>query len=78
MSANLIDVISKSSQKYVHNLTTMKTKKINENFSSKFSQQMTYKNENNFPNNNNLSSSFYDLLNKKKKEFFLPIKTNTK
>lgn len=60
MSANLIDIISKSSSDYVHNVSTLKSKKLND--SSKYQGINQDNKEDKFGN----SGSFYDLLKKKK------------
>jgi hypothetical protein len=74
MSSNLIDIISKSSVNYVHNLTTLKSKRINETNSKYNHKENNYNfskdkikevKEENFANSTN-SGSFYDLIKKKK------------
>ena len=60
MSANLIDIISKSSTNYVHNVSTLKSKKLNDG--NKFLGSNHNMKEDKSAN----SGSFYDLLKKKK------------
>jgi hypothetical protein len=67
MSSNLIDIISKSSTNYIHNLSTLKSKKINfSNLNNTQKGNNSYTFDRNKEENFTNSGSFYDLIKKKK------------
>jgi len=67
MSASLIDIISKSSTDYVHNVSTLKSKKINDtNNYQQENHRFDRNKEDKFTNSGSGPGSFYDLIKKKK------------